>query len=63
MCACMHVCVVVVVLYFVTFSSQVFLCNLGYTPWREHGSDGVAPTQDKVGIGPFQPILTLSRSL
>jgi hypothetical protein len=45
-------------LYFVTFLSQVYLWNLGYSPWGEHGSDGVAPTQDKGGIGTFQPILT-----
>jgi hypothetical protein len=41
------------ILYFVTFSSQVSLWNSGYSPWGEHGSDGVAPTQDIGGIGLF----------
>jgi hypothetical protein len=40
-------------LYFVTFSSQVSLWNSGYSPRGEHGSDGVAPTQDIGGIRPF----------
>jgi hypothetical protein len=46
------------ILYFVTFLSQVYLWNSDYPPRGEYGSDGVAPTQDKGGIGPFQPILT-----
>jgi hypothetical protein len=36
-----------------TFLSQISLWNSGYSPRGEHGSDGVAPTQDIGGIGPF----------
>jgi hypothetical protein len=57
-CVCVCVCVCVLYLYlyflyFVTFSSQVSLWNSGYSPWGEHGSDSVAPTQDIGGIGSF----------
>jgi hypothetical protein len=40
-------------LNFGTFLSQVSLWNSGYSPQGEHGSYGVAPTQDIGGIGPF----------
>jgi hypothetical protein len=50
---CLFLYLYFVCLYFVTFLSQVYQLNSGYSPRGEHGSDNVAPTQNIGGIGPF----------
>jgi hypothetical protein len=61
-----HHKIIVLILVFCNIFVTGIPVKFGLLSPGEHGSDGVAPTQVKGGIGPFQPILTfltLSRSL